>query len=60
MQSIVFFSSIRSSELVHRLGYLAFTEKSRVRFPDSEVIFLLFFYPQVGESGESLRGSGTW
>ena len=42
MHQITLFSSIRSSELVHRLGYLAFTEKSRVRFPDSEIIFLLY------------------
>ena len=40
---VLFFPSIRSSELVHRLGYLAFTEKSRVRFPDSEINFLPFF-----------------
>ena len=38
-----FFPSIRSSELVHRLGYLAFTEKSRVRFPDSEEAFFFAF-----------------
>lgn len=43
--TFVFFPSIRSSELVHRLGYLAFTEKSRVRFPDSEIIFLHFVAP---------------
>lgn len=36
-------SPLKSSVVVQRLGYLAFTQETRVRFPATESLFLIFF-----------------